>query len=164
MPPLLPFFYLAVFFISNALSLDTSHLPCGVPFALTDENLFKYSALINSTISDLARGNTSDHVRRSADLFGQASNLFTGCHPWPRQEKTNKHPNRLVVIWYCYANYETSQRFRKDLDQAIGAWMTALGGEASKESGHGLEFREIGGSKPEYCYEDGDPKECASSW
>lgn len=115
---------LAVFTV--AVSIDPRGPPlCGTPFAITSRNLDIWDAMINGTTT---------LTQRSSDLLSEEQ----GPRQWPRNPVTNK-----VVIPYCFNHMPTrnkiGQAFR---EQGIAGWMNALGGEASRASGHGVVFEE----------------------
>jgi hypothetical protein len=131
--------------LAITLAFDSSHLPCGVPFPTNDETLSAFSALFNDTLSPSSLG--------SSDLLNFAS-IHGGSKPWPRDESTR---DKLVTITYCYEKIAGRVRLSADFEAAIGVWMHALGGKASKNTGHGLEFREAkdGKENPLYCFQAG---------
>lgn len=55
--------------------------------------------------------------------------------------------NNQFYIPFCYKNAAVKSKTEAVLGQAIEIWYEALGGRASKESGHGVVFKEafIGG-------------------
>ncbi|KAL5379535.1 hypothetical protein DPSP01_008412 [Paraphaeosphaeria sporulosa] len=55
---------------------------------------------------------------------------------------------------YCYADYNTRNALKRNIEGAVQFWMSALGGPASAETGHSLSFKEIKSDRnwPLYCY------------
>ena len=73
-------------------------------------------------------------------------NKFT---PWPRRE------GGLQTINYCFIDQHARDQLKGVFDAAVNIWMNALGGPASAQTGHSLEFREhTANGQPIFCYLD----------
>lgn len=56
--------------------------------------------------------------------------------PWPRDS------HNLITIPYCYARQWDRHHVQEIFERGINEWYAALGGKASKQSGHGIVFKE----------------------
>ncbi|KAL5417538.1 hypothetical protein PMIN03_001496 [Paraphaeosphaeria minitans] len=121
-------FSMLLFAVLAAASFSDTRVPpfCGNPFPLVSKNLDFFEGLANGSIN--AEQGSSDIL--SVQNYG-------GPREWPRNSE-NK-----VVIEYCFdtpvSRNNIGASFR---DFGVGEWMSALGGAASKTTGHGLVIEE----------------------
>lgn len=115
-------------------------LPCGVAFSVRNSTRNLLAALRDPTIDPGALG--------AADVFG--SNAGPGPKPWLRGS------NLLVTIPYCYREPYERASLAWRVEEAIKIWENALGGQASKDTGHAVVFKETTDQgRPLYCYDLG---------
>lgn len=91
---------------------------------MTQENLDIFDSMVNGSINP---------AQDSSDVFGSLG----APQKWPRNERN------LVLIKYCFRSPFERQELEPALREVgIGYWMNALGGEASRQTGHDLAFEE----------------------
>lgn len=80
--------------------------------------------------------------------------------PWPKRSKKHR------VVKYCYADDASAAILSCMMQAGISLWSDALGGPASKNTGHSLAFYEVKGKdgKPVRCYADYDAKTMTGKW
>jgi hypothetical protein len=133
---------LTVFWIvalaSFSLALD---LPCGIPFSMRNSTREALKAIEGPNFDPGALG--------TATLFGNGEE--SAPKAWIRDR------NNKVPIPFCYRDENSRSWLKPGIDSAIKMWYDALGGEASKDSGHAIYFQETekqGG--PLYCGDNDD--------
>lgn len=126
------------------LASNGGFLPCGLPFAATPQRIDTFKAFANGSYTGPATG--------TADLFSQAG--AGGPRPWPRENTKDKK----VVIQYCFERKHDRDAIEHDFrTRGTAIWIQWLGGKASKQLAHAIEFCETvdDDGEPMYCHEDG---------
>jgi hypothetical protein len=136
---------------TSVLASNGSYLPCALHIPATQPNLDILAAYANGSY-------LNSPVGASSDILGHAD--LGGSKPWLRQSDKDKK----VVIEYCFETKGLRDRLAKDFrDMGTNLSMQMLGGKASKQTGHAIEFCEAADDKgPIYCYKERQPHNCKS--
>jgi hypothetical protein len=100
------------------------------------------------------RNVTDEFTTNSADILGWEA--YGGPNKWPRNFA--KDGGYRSIIPYCYLDNLTRRILNPNVFSATQAWVKAMGGNVSQQTGHGVAFWEIfddNSMEPLYCHTPG---------
>jgi hypothetical protein len=122
-----------------------TNLGCGVHFPLN--NYTRHMIATNRNVTD-------EFTTNSADILGWEA--YGGPNKWPRNFA--KDGGYHSIIPYCYLDDLTRRILNPNVFSATQAWVKAMGGDVSQQTGHGVAFWEIfddNSMEPLYCHTPG---------